>query len=133
MKLTGKISKRDDDKFLVFGWASVANDETGNAVVDSEGDTIPIAELEKAAYNFVLTGGFGAEMHHSRTVASLVESIVFTPEKLEMLGLPEKSLPQGWFVGFKVHDAEVWQKIKNGDYAMFSIGGRAIREAATDE
>ena len=133
MKLTGKITKRDDDKFLIFGWASVANDADGNAIVDSQGDTISIAELEKAAYNFVLTGGSGAEMHHSRTVASLVESIVFTPEKLAALGLEKNALPQGWFVGFKVHDAEVWQKIKNGDYQMFSIGGRAVREAVSDD
>lgn len=135
MKLTGKISKRDDDKFLVYGWASVANDKDGNPVIDSQGDVISIEELEKAAFDFVRFNGTGGEMHDPDRmgVSQLVESFVFTPQKLELLGLPEKSLPQGWFVGFKVHDAETWQKVKNGNYKSFSIGVRAVREAVTDD
>lgn len=133
MNITGKILKRDDDKFLVFGWASVASDKDGKVIVDSQGDTIPIAELEKAAYNFVLHDGIVAAMHRRYGVAHLVESMVFTPDKLETLGLAKDALPQGWFVGFKVTDAETWQKLKNGDYKSFSIGGRATREAATNE
>ena len=127
MKLTGKIAKRDDEKFLVFGYASMAD------VTDSQGDVISIDTLEKAAYDFVLHSRMGGEMHEAMGVATLVESIVFTPEKLAALGLAEDALPHGWFVGFKVNDTEAWQKIKNGDYSMFSIGGRAIREAVSDE
>ena len=127
MKLTGKIAKRDDEKFLVFGYASMAD------VTDSQGDVISIDTLEKAAYDFVLHSRMGGEMHEVMGVATLVESIVFTPEKLAALGLAEDALPHGWFVGFKVNDTEAWQKIKNGDYSMFSIGGRAIREAVSDE
>ena len=48
VKLTGKIAKRDDEKFLVFGWASMAD------VTDSQGDIISIDTPEKAAYDFVL-------------------------------------------------------------------------------
>ena len=127
VKLTGKIAKRDDEKFLVFGYASMAD------VTDSQGDVISIETLEKAAYNFVLHSRTGGEMHEVMGVAKLVESIVFTPEKLEMLGLSKDALPHGWFIGFNVNDAESWQKIKQGDYKMFSIGGRAIREAISDE
>lgn len=127
LKLNGEIKKIDDDNFLVFGYASVAG------VEDSQGDTISIGELEKAAYNYVLKSRTGGAMHEVIGVADLVESIVFTPEKLEMLGLEKNSLPQGWFVGFKVKDTDTWQKIKRGDYKMFSIGGRALREAKADE
>lgn len=127
MKLAGKITKRDDEKFLVFGWASMAG------VTDSQGDVISLDTLEKAAYDFVLHSRTGGEMHEVMGVATLVESIVFTPEKLAALGLAEDALPHGWFIGFKVNDTEAWQKIKNGDYSMFSIGGRAIREAVADE
>lgn len=127
MKLTGKVVKRDDDKFLVFGFASVAD------VEDSQGDVISIEELEKGAYKFMLRGGMGAEMHEVYGVADVVESIVFTKEKLKLLGLAEDALPPAWWIGMKVCDAEVWQKIKNGDYKSFSIGGRAIREAIADE
>lgn len=133
MKLTGKIVKRDDEKFLVFGWFNVSKDKDGNLVVDSQGDSISIEELEQAAYNFVLNSRVGGEMHETFGVARLVESMVFTKDKLKMLGLPEDSLPEGWFGGFKVTDTEVWQKIKNGDYKSFSIGGRAIREAIANE
>ena len=127
MKLTGKVAKRDDEKFLVFGWASMAD------VTDSQGDVISIDTLEKAAYDFALHSRMGGEMHEVMGVATLVESIVFTPEKLAALGLAEDALPHGWWVGFKVNDAETWQKIKNGDYSMFSIGGRAVREAVSND
>ncbi len=135
MELKGTIVKRDDDKFLVYGWASVANDKDGNPVIDSQGDVISIEELEKAAFDFVCFNGMGGEMHDPDRmgVSWLVESFVFTPQKLELLGLPKDALPQGWFVGFKVRDAETWQKVKNGDYKSFSIGVRAVREAVTDD
>ena len=129
MEIKGKFTKLDDDKFLAFGWASVAVDEEGNVVVDSQGDTISIEELEKAAYEFVRGWGTAGVMHERFGVAELIESVVFTPEKIKLLGLPE-DLPQGWFVGFKVHDAQTWQRIKNGELSMFSIGIRAVREAA---
>ena len=132
MQITGKVAKVDRDKFLVFGWASVATDANGNSVVDSQGDVIDIADLEKAAYSFVLSDGYGSEMHTGRHAARLVESIVFTDDKIAALGL-EGQIPRGWWCGFKVHDAEAWQKIKNGEYSMFSIGGRATREACKDE
>lgn len=127
MKLTGKVAKRDDDKFLVFGWASMAG------VTDSQGDVISIDTLETAAYDFVLNSRAGGAMHEVAVVATLVESIVFTLEKLAALGLAEDALPHGWWVGFKVTDTEAWQKIKNGDYTMFSISGRAVREDIGDE
>ena len=127
MKLTGKVVKRDDDKFLVFGFASVAD------VEDSQGDVISIEELEKGAYQFMLHDGMGAEMHEVYGVADVVESIVFTKEKLKLLGLAEDALPPAWWIGMKVRNAETWQKIKNGDYKSFSIGGRAIREAIANE
>ena len=56
MKLTGKIAKRDDEKFLVFGYASMAD------VTDSQGDVISIDTLEKAAYDFVLHSRMGGEI-----------------------------------------------------------------------
>lgn len=133
MKIHGKISKLDDDQHLVFGWFSVAANSDGTTIVDSDNDTIPIAELERAAYDFVLNSRNGGEMHERTGVATLIESIVFTPEKIAALGLPEGSLPYGWFGGFKIADEDVWQKIKSGKYTMFSWGGRATREALTNE
>ena len=128
MEIKGKFTKLDNDKFEAFGWASVAVDEQGNVVVDSQGDTISIDELERAAYEFVRGWATAGVMHERFNVAELIESVVFTPEKIKLLGLTG-DVPQGWFVGFKIHDAETWQRIKNGELSMFSIGIRAVREA----
>ena len=133
MKLKGEIKKVDDEQRLVFGWFSVCKFADGTTVIDSDNDTIDINELEQAVYDFVLYNREGGEMHAKLGVAKLVESIVFTPEKISALGLPENSLPQGWFGGFKVLNDDVWQRIKSGQYSMFSIGLRAIREAINDE
>ena len=131
MKIDGKIVKADD-AHLCFGWASVAADEMGVTVVDSQGDVIAPAELEKAAYDFVMYSREGGENHEVIGVARLVESVVFTPEKCSAMGIIQQ-MPVGWWVGFKVDDETVWQKIKSGTYSMFSIGGRAKREAISDE
>ena len=126
MKLQARIEKLDQDQHLVFGFASVAADSAGNQIVDSQGDTIDIYELERAAYEYILESGTTCEMHENFGIGKIVESIVFTPEKLSALNL-EGKLPLGWWVGFKITDEEIWEKIKNGAYKMFSIGCRATR------
>ena len=127
MEIKGQIQKVDSERRIIFGWANVAVDENNRVVVDSDNDTIPIEELEQAAYRYVEFSGYGGggEMHQNVGVANLIESMVFTPEKSELLGI--SGTPQGWWVGFRVTDDNVWQKVKSGEYSMFSIGGRAVR------
>lgn len=115
-----------EDERLVFGWANVAATVDGE-VVDAHSDTIEPATLEKAAYEYVLKFRDAGQMHSGGSVGRLVESFVVTPQKLVAMGLPGDALPQGWFVGFKIDDAGVWAKVKNGEYPMFSIQGRAKR------
>lgn len=121
------IEKRDDDRMLAFGWASVSVRADGETVQDLHDDQIDIEELEQAAYEFVINYREGGEMHERGGVATLVESIVFTKEKQRALGLADGALPEGWWIGFKVTDIDVWQKVKNGTYSMFSIEGTARR------
>lgn len=130
MKINGKITKADDDRHLVFGWASVSATED-EEIVDAQDDSIPIEELERAAYEFVEFNREGGEMHEVTGVARLIESMVFTPEKKNLLGID--GVLSGWWVGFKVTDDDVWQKIKSGEYSMFSIGGSAKRSDSDDE
>lgn len=129
MKFYAKVLKAEER--LVFGWASMSTDSSGQQIVDSEGDAIPIDELERAAYEFVFENRPGGEMHDKIGGAILIESVVFTQRKLELLGV--ENVPLGWWVGFKIVDDALWDKIKSGTYAMFSIGGRATREAETDD
>lgn len=116
-----------EDERLVFGWANIAASVDGTPVVDAHSDTIDPSVLEKAAYEYVLRFRDAGEMHTGGSVGRLVESFVATPAKLEAMGLAKDALPPGWFVGFKIDDAEVWAKVKSGDYPAFSIQGRAKR------
>lgn len=128
-----KIEKSDDDKRLAFGWANISIDETGEQLVDWQEDMIDPEELENAAYEFVKLYREGGEMHERGDCAILIESVVFTEEKMRAMGIPEGTLPIGWWIGFYVTDDDVWEKVKSGEYPMFSIEGEAEREKVEDD
>jgi hypothetical protein len=141
-----QISKLDDDLHLVFGYANVSISKStsggsgGKEFFDLQRDSIPPAELEKAAYDFVLDFRDTGEMHKGDSVGRLIESIVFTPDKLQALATDPVSgvvyeeglavlkqlLPPRWWVGFKLEPAS-YQAVKSGKYKMFSIAGEADR------
>ncbi|MDR1688329.1 MAG: XkdF-like putative serine protease domain-containing protein [Clostridiales bacterium] len=123
-----KIMKSDDDLRHVFGWASVAVRVTGEVIEDYQEDIIEIEELEQAVYGYVAEFGTAGEMHERGGVGRLIESVVFTKEKMAAIGIPEGILPQGWWIGFHIPDDDVWKKIKDGTYSMFSIEGTGTRE-----
>lgn len=128
-----QIKKSDDEKMQAFGWASIALTENGEVLEDWQNDIIEPEELEQAAYRFVDLYREGGEMHMRGGVARLIESVVFTEEKMNAMGIPEGTLPTGWWIGFQVTDADVWEKVKNGTYSMFSIEGEARRVEVKDE
>ena len=124
------IFKTDEDKRLVFGWANVAKTADGTQIEDWQRDIIDPEDLEEAVYKYVLNFRDGGEEHipSMRKKASLVESVMFTKEKMKAMGIPEGIVPEGWWIGFYVKDDDAWSRIKDGTYKMFSIEGRAIRE-----
>ena len=121
------VAKADDERHRVVGWASVAALADGTTVEDYQRDILEIEELEDAVYNYVLFFRDGGEMHQRRGIGVLVESVVFTPDKLKAMGIPEGTLPSGWWLGLKITDDAVWEKVKDGTYSMFSIEGEATR------
>ena len=127
---TFSIFKTDNDKRLVFGWASVSITIDGEQLEDHQKDMIDPEDLEEAAYEYVLNYRDTGEEHIAdmRMKGKLVESCVLTAEKQKAMGIPEGSLPIGWWVGFKITDDAAWQRVKNGTYRMFSIEGKASRE-----
>lgn len=133
------VAKMDDDKRLVFGWASISVTADGEQLEDLQHDLINPEDLEEAVYEYVLNFRDTGEEHrpHLRKKGKLVESCVFTLEKQKAMGLPEGILPVGWWIGFKIEDDEAWEKVKNGTYRMFSIEGRAqrvpVEKAAPEE
>ncbi|MGN0489344.1 MAG: XkdF-like putative serine protease domain-containing protein [Ruminococcus sp.] len=119
------IAKHDEEKRIAFGWAYQCRDKTGAQMVDHSGDIVDADVLENAAYKFVELYREGSDNHERGGIGVLVESMMFTPEKTAALGIPDRTLPTGWWVGFKVTDEAVWDKIKDGTYSMFSIEGTA--------
>ena len=119
-----KVAKADAEQGLVFGWASVV-EKDGALVIDKQGDAILPADLEKAAYDFVLTARQHGDMHQNIGTGQCVESMVFTKDKQAALGVDLGLV--GWWVGFKIHDADTRAAIKRGELPEFSIGGSGRR------
>lgn len=129
------IKKSNEDKMQAFGWASISIIENGDQIEDWQNDMIDPEDLENAAYEYVLNYRGNGEMHEpdKRIVGTIIESVVFTPEKMAAMSIPEGTLPIGWWIGVQVSDPEVWKKIKDGTYTMFSIEGTAERVPVKDE
>jgi hypothetical protein len=127
----GSIEKMDMDKRQVFGYCTVTH-VNGEPVVDRQGDYVPLDEIEKAAYTYVVNSRKGGDMHARDgelplQTSDMVESFVVTPEKLRTMGLDENAIPHGWWVGFKVNDDKQWEMVKNGERTAFSIHGNGRR------
>lgn len=128
---SGEISKRDDEKRQVFGFCTVTH-LNGEPVIDRQGDYIPLEEIEKSAYTYVIESRKGGDMHARDGemplhTSDMIESFVITPEKLEKMGLAPDALPHGWWVGFKVNDDAQWEKVKKSERTGFSIHGSGKR------
>jgi hypothetical protein len=131
-KLQAEVKSHDEERRLVFGWANISITKDGKIVTDSHNHQIQVSDLENAAYGFVLNFRETGDMHKGDSKGQLVESMVFSEEKTIALGIPEGTLPQGWWVGFYIEDDKVWKMVKNGDRPMFSIEGTARKEPVED-
>lgn len=122
------VKKADPDQRMIFGWASVSS-VGGKTIIDKQDDIVPIEELEKGAYDFVLWSREGGDMHQERGTSRLIESLVFTPEKAAA-GIVAKNDKgeqiMGWWTGFYVVNDRLWDRIKAGERPEFSIGGHAV-------
>lgn len=129
-----EIQKTDSDKRLVFGWANVATRANGEVIQDWQDDIVEPEDLEEAVYEYVLNFRDGGEEHQPglRKKCRMVESVVFTEEKLEAMGIPSGTVPLGWWIGFYVDDDEAWKKVKSGHYKMFSVEGSGQRVPVGD-
>lgn len=117
-----KMNRVDEEKRRVFGFFSVS-EENDKEVIDYHGDVIASEDLEEAAYKYVMYSGMGDERHDERAKAMLIESMFFSKEKQMALGIDLGKVC--WWGGFYILDDDLWQKVKSGQYPMFSIGGRS--------
>ena len=125
---TFEIKKLDEPQRLVFGVLSKIVNEDGTPVVDSQGDIIPLDELEKAAYEYVQSSRQADVMHDGVSAGELVESFVSTPEKRAAQGVAKSNdRSVYWWVGYRV-TPQAFAKVQAGELREFSIGGTAVRE-----
>jgi hypothetical protein len=126
-KRVGKIVKIDEAKRLVFGWAYIAKTSDGQQVTDHSGEFVADPnELEDAIYEYVETSREADDMHQGPVTGHLVESVMFTPEKIEAMGLAKDALPTGVWVGFRL-EPDAFDKVLRGERTMFSIAGTAVK------
>jgi hypothetical protein len=125
LDIEGKILKTDDEQRLVYGWASVIT-ENGQRVVDRQGDVIEADTLVKAVNDFMEHVRVGKTMHVGEETGRVIHSLPVTKEICDSLGI--QSDREGWIVAYKVYDDAVWEMVKSGQLAAFSIGGRAVKE-----
>ena len=127
VEATFNVTKSNEEEGLVSGWANVAINADGTLPLDWQDDIISPDTLEKAAVNFMLDYRGSGVMHEGDSKGVVVESIVFTKEKQAAIGIPEGTVPEGWFITVKILDPEVFEQVKKGTYKMFSIQGHAKR------
>jgi hypothetical protein len=123
-----KIASTNDEKRLAFGWSVISRTADGAEVFDLQNDGIDPDELEALAYKYVRFYRDAGALHNSKGKGVLIESFVSTLEKQKIMGIPSGVIPVGWWTGFYVTDDDVWEKVKSGEYAAFSIEGSAVRE-----
>lgn len=122
-----KVMKTYEDEQLVFGWASIAKYADGTRPVDFQGDFLDAEDLELPTYEYVMNSRELNVEHIGGQEAEIVESVVFTLEKMDAMGIPRGTIPEGLWIGCKVHNKETFEKVKKGELAMFSIEGSAKR------
>lgn len=125
--------KTDEEQRLVTGWASIITNPDGTPYVDSQGDVILEKDLVDTVNDFMAHHRHLGDSHARITgIGTIVESLVVTNDVKKILGLPP-TMPSGWLITAKVLDDDVWARVKSGELAGFSIGGRAVREPITKD
>jgi len=125
VSIEGQILKQDSEERLVYGWAYVSTDK-GEISLDHSGEFVRPEQIAKAATNFMLSMRTAKRMHSGGKIGEVVHSMPLTHEISKALGI--QSDREGWLVAIKVYDDQVWQDVKSGKLAAFSIGGRALKE-----
>lgn len=124
------VKKVEAAKRLVTAIASVVTKADGAPVVDSQGDSIKIDDLENAFIEAFSRGGLkkGGEMHESIGGADVVQH--FTLSKAERVALGFGDGEELGIVKFYVTDDALWDKVQKGVLPDISIAGLAERQVA---
>lgn len=114
----------DEEKHLLTGVVLQPDIE------DSQGDIISEEEIAEAAHNFMNDyrkeqAAMGTMHNKVNPAIHVVESFV-APDDLTINNTQVKR--GSWLITCKIRDANVWKKVKSGEFQGFSIGGKGQRE-----
>ncbi len=121
-----RVVKTDPMRKVVYG-VVYAPDE-----IDTEGDTMSVGEIERAAYDFLKaqrTSHVDADHDGLLGRGYVAESWLVRRGDPLFAGEPEGA----WAVGIKVTDEATWGRIEQGDLRAFSLAGFARAEPLVRE
>lgn len=100
------FTKKNDDQHIVEGWAS-------SEALDSQGEVVKLTAIEKALPDYMKFANI-RQMHQWSAVGKAIHAKV-------------DSVKKGLYLVAKIVDKEAWEKVKEGVYSGFSIGGRIMK------
>src|SRR5581483_5443097 len=103
MRLYAEITKIDEAQQMVFGYASTE-------AIDSQGEIVKREALEAALPDYMRFANI-REMHQPSAVGVATDA-----------GLDDKGL----YLAARIVDPLAWEKVVEGVYKGFSIGGRVV-------
>jgi hypothetical protein len=113
------IFKADEERHLVYG--VIAEPDT----VDAQGDVMSALTIEELAHDYMLNSRKFDDRHDERSVdAAPVESWI---QREDAVLFGERIRAGSWVIGVKVWAEGIWQKVRDGEYRAFSIGGEGVR------
>ena len=117
------IMKADQAKQIVYGVVLVPGE------IDSQDEWMTAEDIEKAAHSYLKNSRVIGSQHSKPILAEPVESYI-APQDLEWDGqYGPQSVKQGsWVLGVKINDPAEWQKVIDGEYTGFSVGGFGSRD-----
>ena len=110
------ITKVDEEKHEIWGWGAIEQPDAANEIMDYASSKPHFMDWSNAAQK--RSGGRSMgnlrSMHQTKVAGKLID---FRPDDKTM----------GFFVGAKIVDEGEWQKVKEGVYTGFSIGGSYVK------
>lgn len=112
------IFKANRVKQIVYGVVLAPNE------IDSQNDIMFAEDIEKTAHEYLKDARVIGSVHTHQIKAYPVESFI-APQDFEVHGqYGNQMVTKGsWVLGVKIDDPVEWQKVENGDYTGFSVGG----------
>ena len=118
-----RIAKTDTHKQIVYGVITAPNE------IDSQEDWMAPEDIEEAAHKYLIDSRVIGGEHTQPLKAVPVESYI-APQDLHFDGQngPQTVTKGSWVMGVKILDPIEWQKVLDGTYTGFSVGGYGLRD-----